>query len=288
MTAFSSAAFDLWKTKALSVPIQDELARRGIRLRGKIERAGPCPKCGGNDRFSINTAKQLFNCRHCGVGGNVIDLVCHLDGADFKTACATLTGEPPPNGRDAFTPEPKEILTAKCIYRDEAGTPLFAVGRYGYQNQDGSFVVKSGKRKKTFKQKRPDPSNPGKSIGNVEGSRIVPYRLPELVEAIGNNHPILIVEGEAKVDLLRTWNVPATCNAMGAILITFRTFSGRVSAAANMRFIWCPLATLIGRVFGSNGSKSGSNSRTDYNQRLEFAPDLRCSGTVCLTVARDG
>jgi len=73
-----------------------------------------------------------------------------------------------------------------------------------------------------------------------------------------------------------------------AILITFRTFSGRVSAAANMRFIWCPLATLIGRVFGSNGSKSGSNSRTDYNQRLEFAPDLRCSGTVCLTVARDG
>ena len=216
MTAFSSAAFDLWKTKALSVPIQDELARRGIRLRGKIERAGPCPKCGGNDRFSINTAKQLFNCRHCGVGGNVIDLVCHLDGADFKTACATLTGEPPPNGRDAFTPEPKEILTAKCIYRDEAGTPLFAVGRYGYQNQDGSFVVKSGKRKKTFKQKRPDPSNPGKSIGNVEGSRIVPYRLPELVEAIGNNHPILIVEGEAKVDLLRTWNVPATCNAMGA------------------------------------------------------------------------
>src|SRR5262249_14883767 len=62
----------------------------------------------------------------------------------------------------------------------------------------------------------PDPVSPGSAIPNVDGVRIIPYRLPGLIEAIGNDHTILIVEGEAKVDLLWSWNVPATCNAMGA------------------------------------------------------------------------
>jgi phage/plasmid primase-like uncharacterized protein len=74
---------DTWAQRARSMPIEDELARRGIHLRGKIERCGPCPKCGGDDRFSINTQKGIFNCRGCGVGGDVIDLVQHLDGVDF-------------------------------------------------------------------------------------------------------------------------------------------------------------------------------------------------------------
>jgi hypothetical protein len=93
---------------------------------------------------------------------------------------------------------------------------LFVVGRCEYQYPDGSFVLKDGKRKKKFKQKRPDPDRPGKWIGNVDGVRIVPYKLPELIEAIANDHSIAIVEGEAKVDLLRSWNIPATCNATGA------------------------------------------------------------------------
>ena len=29
----------------------------------KTEFAGPCPHCGGTDRFSINTKDQVFNCR---------------------------------------------------------------------------------------------------------------------------------------------------------------------------------------------------------------------------------
>jgi DNA primase len=45
---------------------------------------------------------------------------------------------------------------------------------------------------------------------------VVPYRLPELIEAIGNERLILIVEGEAKVDLLWSWNVAATCCPAGS------------------------------------------------------------------------
>jgi Toprim domain-containing protein/CHC2-type zinc finger protein len=73
--------------------IESEVQRRGIRLIGRgPERVGPCPVCGGRDRFSINTKKQLWNCRGCRRGGDVIALVQHLDGADFKTALRTLAG----------------------------------------------------------------------------------------------------------------------------------------------------------------------------------------------------
>jgi phage/plasmid primase-like uncharacterized protein len=74
------------------VAIETEIARRGIKLRGGIDRCGPCPMCGGTDRFSINIKKQCFCCRGCQVGGDVIALVRHLDGVDFSTAIATLTG----------------------------------------------------------------------------------------------------------------------------------------------------------------------------------------------------
>jgi hypothetical protein len=77
--------------QARAVPIEAEVTRRGIKLRGGIDRAGPCPVCGGTDRFSINVKKQVFNCRGA-VGGNIITMVQHLDDCDFVTAIATLTG----------------------------------------------------------------------------------------------------------------------------------------------------------------------------------------------------
>src|SRR5262249_37088576 len=57
--------------------IEDEIARRGIRLAGNgAEREGRCPKCGGTDRFAINTQKQTWNCRNCKTEkGDVIGLV---------------------------------------------------------------------------------------------------------------------------------------------------------------------------------------------------------------------
>jgi hypothetical protein len=52
-----------WAEQARAVRIEDEIARRGIKLRGRVDRCGPCPMCGGTDRFAINTRKQVFNCR---------------------------------------------------------------------------------------------------------------------------------------------------------------------------------------------------------------------------------
>jgi len=69
-------------------------AQRHVELRrvAAKEWAGPCKVCGGTDRFSVNTAKAIWNCRGCRKGGDVIDLVRHWDGLTFEEAIEKLTG----------------------------------------------------------------------------------------------------------------------------------------------------------------------------------------------------
>jgi hypothetical protein len=213
--AARSAEFEAWVAKARDIPIENEIARRSIPLKanGAAERCGPCPVCGGEDRFSINTKKAVWNCRHCGKGGDVIDLVMHLDDVEFITACETLTGEPRPTPKGKNRAERK---VAQFDY-DQDGAVAFAVERIEYRNSDGSPVLtKDGKPKKSFRRKRPDPNRPDDWIWNVDGVPIIPYRLAGLTEAIANGYRVYIVEGEGKVDFLRTWNVPATCCAGGS------------------------------------------------------------------------
>src|SRR5262249_59666565 len=71
-------------------------------------------------------------------------------------------------------------------YHDESGATLFEVVRYD---------------PKDFRQRRSDGN--GGWTWNLNGTRRVPYRLPELLEAIASDHPVLIVEGEKDVDALR-------------------------------------------------------------------------------------
>ena len=69
-------------------PILEVAERLGARLKrvGALEYQGPCPACGGRDRFSINTAKGVFNCRNCCVGGDAVALVRHVLGFGFNEA----------------------------------------------------------------------------------------------------------------------------------------------------------------------------------------------------------
>jgi CHC2 zinc finger len=195
-------ARDAWTERARAVPIEHEIDRRGIKLRGTIEREGPCPKCGGTDRFSINTKKQCWNCRGCNAGGDVIALVQHLDGVDFLGACTVLAGDFTSAGPHRKAADERKIVAEEYRYEDEAGELSFVVKRMEYQLPDGTFAAKNGKKKKTFAQCRPEPTNPNKWIWNVEGLRPLLYRLPAVLEAVADERPILIVEGERKVDLL--------------------------------------------------------------------------------------
>jgi len=54
---------------------------------------GPCPECGGTDRFSISIQRDFFKCRKCDVqGSGVIDLVMKTEKLEFVPACELITG----------------------------------------------------------------------------------------------------------------------------------------------------------------------------------------------------
>jgi hypothetical protein len=88
------AAWDSLVTAARAVDLVELARSYGAELRRQgHEHVGPCPVCGGRDRFAINVAKQKFNCRGCGRGGaGPIDLQMFVVGGDFVDAVKTLTG----------------------------------------------------------------------------------------------------------------------------------------------------------------------------------------------------
>lgn len=73
-----------------------ELAGRYTELRRESasEMHGPCPWCGGDDRFVVNACN--FYCRpgdgHCGRHGDAIEFLRMMNDIDFKEACAILSG----------------------------------------------------------------------------------------------------------------------------------------------------------------------------------------------------
>ncbi|ORE89761.1 P4 alpha zinc-binding domain-containing protein [Aurantimonas sp. 22II-16-19i] len=72
-------------------------ARQSVRAQGPggAKYVGPCPACGGRDRFSMDRGKNVYNCRGCG-GGDAIGLYQKMTGADFLDACEVLLGRDRP------------------------------------------------------------------------------------------------------------------------------------------------------------------------------------------------
>src|SRR5262252_5428153 len=185
--------YEDWVQRARDVTIESEILRRGIQLKRQgVERVGPCPRCGGTDRFAINTIKNVFNCRGCAHGGDVIELVEWLDNCQFHEAVETLTHEPKPNGaagpaqsapQQAAPGKARWSITATFNYVDEKRTVLFQTVRY--EDPAG---------KKDYSQRRPDGK--GGWINDLKGVRLVPFMLPELLADLKASKPIVIVEGE--------------------------------------------------------------------------------------------
>lgn len=90
--------FDPRLADAKAIPIADIIDRVGIsglRTQG-CERVGPCPICGGRDRFAINLRTNAFLCRRCDIrGGDQIALVSQVLGLSFRDALTWLCGDAP-------------------------------------------------------------------------------------------------------------------------------------------------------------------------------------------------
>lgn len=85
---------DALKAEAQQITCIDWAVRQGwaISKRGN-DRCGPCPKCGGKDRFGISLSKNVWLCRGCKPeGGDVIALVMHMEDLDFRSALERITG----------------------------------------------------------------------------------------------------------------------------------------------------------------------------------------------------
>jgi len=119
--------------------IETIVRNRGLRLKRQGRYlVGPCPCCGGHDRFNIHLKKQSWWCRRCDKGGGVIQFVMHIDGCDFWTAVATLNGTPSwsrPAPRSPPSPSPsaapnedlRNMAEAMSFWNEAAhpeGTPV--------------------------------------------------------------------------------------------------------------------------------------------------------------------
>jgi hypothetical protein len=106
--------------RARAIRLEDEIARRNIKLKGKVDRSGPCPVCGGCDRFAIHIRKQKWNCRNCKVGGgDAIGLVQFIDGIGFVEAVELLTGEDVRPQARPIPPAPAKKQSAAEYERDQ-------------------------------------------------------------------------------------------------------------------------------------------------------------------------
>jgi hypothetical protein len=86
---------------------------------------------------------------------------------------------------------------------------------YDYHDENYEILFQVVRFKpKDFRQRRPDGS--GGWVWSLGETRRVLYHLPELLEAIANEQPIFVVEGEKDADALIELGVVATCNSGGA------------------------------------------------------------------------
>lgn len=91
--SFTAEQIALRDSALASTSCEQWASQEGWALRrAGSELVGPCPVCGGTDRFAINLSKNVWLCRNCSVGGDVIFLVMHTENLKFLDACERITG----------------------------------------------------------------------------------------------------------------------------------------------------------------------------------------------------
>lgn len=178
---------------------RDILRRLGIAVPPTPMQHGPCPACGGKDRFRFDDQNRrgTWFCNQCvPQAGDGVALVQNILRCEFREALDFIADE---IGYQSSNGSQKRWIVAKYDYTDKAGKLLFQVVRF---------------EPKDFRQRRPDGD--GGWIWNLRDLEPVLYKLPQVMKATS----VLIVEGEKDVETAYYLGLPdrwsATCNAMGA------------------------------------------------------------------------
>ena len=154
----SAPSFAEWRDRAAGL----QLKRKGREL------VGPCPSCGGDDRFSVTekNGRTVFQCRQCNPSRDNPEAFLAI------LKAAGLAEEREPSARTGQRGKPKITY----VYRNPTGKPYHRVHRRG-----------SGQDKRVWQD------------AGYEGS-FYPYRVEQLPDR--SDVPIIIVEGEKCADHL--------------------------------------------------------------------------------------
>jgi hypothetical protein len=170
------------------------------RIKGRCPLPSHGPQTGETPPFTVYEGGG-WKCYGCNAGGSDgIDLEQAITGADFPAAIRALTERfgVQVNGISdhGFQSRIAEIYP----YQNEDGQPLFEVVRF---------------QPKDFRQRR--RGEDGKWIWNLNGTRRVLYKLPEVIAAVTVGAPVWVVEGEKDANNLIQLGLPATTNPGGAL-----------------------------------------------------------------------
>jgi len=161
-------------------------------------------------------AKAYGTTTNGGIGGNSLDLIEDQTGAKERARFEWLDE----HGLNLKTRRLHPDQTGRAAHRSASRSqPSLTTMR------PASFCLRlsASRIPKNFLQRQPNGE------WHVKGVRQVPYRLPELVEALAQEQIIVIVEGERKVDLLRSWNITRDMQRGWALVSgspSYRSISG--------------------------------------------------------------
>lgn len=173
---------------------------------------------GSHGSFAVDLNKGSWFDHEQNVGGNVVEMLRQYGGVSGSIADWLHENM----GMEKSQPATSQTSQKKAS-KSKGGDLGKIVETYDYSDELDMFQFQVVRfEPKTFRQRRkPRPDDDPKSIKNgwvwsVKGQRLVPYRLVDLIEAVGNGHTICIVEGEKGVNRLWAEGIPATCSPMGA------------------------------------------------------------------------
>lgn len=114
-----------------------------IKSKGNGEYCGPCPTCGGRDRFLVwpehpsGATGGRFLCRGCGVQGDAVEFLRTFRGMSYREACEALRIEPNRHNRHViansaarkeWVPAPERLPSAGWMERAAAFVRECAAG----------------------------------------------------------------------------------------------------------------------------------------------------------------
>jgi hypothetical protein len=175
----------------------------------------------------------------------------------------------------AWNPVAEGELSARHVYTDESGAPLFKVLRFRTRPTHPAHPDKQ------FLSRRLDPAT-GRWHWGLEGADLVPYHLPRLAGAVARGETVFVVEGERDVEALEAAGLAATCNPLGALQWT-PAHSARLRGADAVVLPDNDRAGIVHAVRVAAGLRGVARS-----VRLLLLPDLAPNGDVSDWLAHGG